>query len=58
MPISGIQYLVVEWDGSFHIITVTSVSLAGEMTIRYADGVCQTIPIPYFKQALAPLAVN
>lgn len=58
MPISGIQYLVVEWDGSFHIITVMAVSLAGDMVIRYSDGVCQTIPIPYFKEALAPLAVN
>ena len=58
MPISGMQYLIVEWDGSYYVVTVTAVSVLGDMVIRYADGVCQRIPIPYFKEALAPLAVN
>ena len=58
MPITGMQYQIVEWDGSIDVVTVVAVSVLGDMVIRYSDGVTQRAAIAFFKQALAPLAVN
>ena len=58
MPIIGMQYQIVEWDGSIDVVTVVAVSALGDMVIRYPDGLTQRVALAYFKQALAPLAVN
>jgi len=58
MPITGMQYQIVEWDGSVDIVTVVAVSALGDMVIRYPDGVTHRVAIAYFKGVLVPLAVN
>ena len=58
MPILGMKYQIVEWDGSIDVVEVVAVSVIGDVVIRYPDGVTHREAIAYFKQALAPLAVN